>query len=664
MKIDNILNKEKSPDKATIAERATSIEDLKKSQKFYEFNDLSNATNINNNLLQEQEAIYDFLPPTTSKLKKLLLNSDADPSSLINDLHQNSGFLTNSVVNSNSASTKNNLVKANETNALTVPVNNKRNNHSVTKKATRNANKKKLFLCSECNEHFLKLHLFNHIKSVHNKFTCLYCYGFFVDAAALEKHLVKKHKVQNTAFFDEVSLQNYLCPKTAAKASKVVKAVCCKCGSIFNITDNNFVTHSCGDEDKVVEVPKNIHQNQNHIENSHQAVHNDLSCGETTMAVVAPPMRPLDPAKEDFYCDQAIQQWCQPPSFNTLDPHDQLSGVNTDHQPLVNETSSQNANDTWQNEQNQNRPIEEKLVVPKLMLKIPKGFQNQTFNNVESEDESDDEGSSDEDNERQSNKSESFTQNLSKSNDREGCSSSLSDTDNEANDSVVETPKKPENFPSLKLKIKNLASNNPESVLENFDFPPPSEDTKDFNDSTVQNDVDMTECPMDLEPTKEPEEPEPEPEKLIIIDGVVVTPADEDVMTLEISLKEGLDKIPIVKFMKICLTASFPFCLYCNHARKIVVNGRALASHFITHHRFHAMVDSITAEELHPEKIVSKFESSIIKMRRRRKVTSRFHTTSFTSAFSVAFKRRYTKSSIYTTGRCTRSRLSTVSCAR
>lgn len=614
MKIDNILNKEKSPDKATIAERAASIEDLKKSQKFYEFNDLSSATNINNNLLQEQEAIYDFLPPTTSKLKKLLLNSDADASSFINDIHQNSGFLTNSVVNSNSASTKNNLVKANETNTLSIG--SKRNNaNCVTKKTARNASKKKLFLCSECNEHFLKLHLFNHIKSVHNKFTCLYCYGFFVDAAALEKHLVKKHKVQNTAFFDELSLQNFLCPKTAAKASKAVKAVCCKCGSIFNITENNFVTHSCEHDEKTAEVPKLIHQQQTLRDVTHLALHNDLNCGETT---TAPPtqlaaIEPLDPAKEDFYCDQAIQQWCQPPSFKPLIHENQHFDGDATNQPIVNEASSQNFNDTWQAEPD--KPVEEKLVVPKLTLKIPKGYQNQTFNNMESEDESDEEGSSsDDENERQSNKSESISQNLSKSNDRDGYSSSLSDTDNEANDSVTdrveatEAPKKPENFPSLKLKIKNLASNNPESVLENFDFPPPSTDTKDSSVIAEQNDVDMTECPMDLEPTKEPE---PEPEKLIIIDGVIVTPANEDVLTLEISLKEGLDKVPIVKFMKICLKASFPFCLYCNHARKIVVNGRALAAHFITNHRFHAMVDSITAEELHPEKIVSKLESSI-----------------------------------------------------
>lgn len=582
MKIDNILNNEKSPDKASIAEHTASIEDIKKSHKIYEFNDLSSATNINNNLLQDQE-IYDYLPPTTSKLKKLLLNHAA---ASLSELHQNhSGFLNN-------ATTKNNnIVKTNNVNPA--PINNRKRNNGA-KKGAKNVNKEKLFLCSECNEYFLKLHLFNHIKRVHNKFTCLYCYGFFVDVGALEKHLVKKHKVHNTSFFDEQSLQNFLNLKTGAAAGvplKIVKAVCCKCGSIFCISDNDFHAHTCGDDEKALQVPT-AHRQQNHVEiSSHPAVQNDLNSIEE-----APPM--LDPAKEEFYCDQAIEQWCP------------LSS------PVVEkQTPSSQYQDEPPNNIVEPKP-EEKLVVPKLTLKIPKAFQQQQFDNVDSEEDSgDEESSSEDDNEQyESTKNESFSHNLSKLKDRDGYSSSLSDTDNEASDSVKnETPKKPENMPSLKLKIKNLASNNPESVLENFDFPKASEEPKSM-EAEPQNDVDMSECPMDLEPTNEivkEVEPEPEPIKQIIIDGVVVTPANEDVLTLDISLDEGLEKIPIVKLMKTCLKVSFPFCLYCNHARKIVVNGKALAIHFITHHRFHAMVDSITAEELHPEKIVEKLEASI-----------------------------------------------------
>lgn len=531
MKIDNILNKEKSPDKA---ERTASIEDIKKSQKFFEFNDLSSATNINNNL--EQEAIFDYLPPTTSKLKKLLLSTDPDTLA--------DSYLTG-------ASTKNHNI------SLAKPIEINRKNGR-----TRNVSKQKRFLCSECNEYFLRSHLFSHIKSVHNKFTCLYCYGFFVDVGALERHLVKKHKVQNTSFFDESALQGFL-------GHKPVKAVCCKCGSIF---ENDFHNHTCHGNEKVTEAPAEIPQ-QNHV--------------QTEPSYTPAP----EPAKDDFYCDQAIQQWCQP---NLKPPiqeelHRYESPVIEQPPPVVSEPSSHEIAPPPPIVAHP-EPIEEKLVVPKLTLKIPKAFQHQQFNNVESEEESGEEGSSSEDE-----LDESLSQKLSKSNEQDGFSSSLSDTDNET------TPKKPENMPSLKLKIKNLASNNPESVLENFDF-----------NELQQTDVDMSECPMDLEPEKmETAEPEPELPKLIIIDGVIVTPANEDVLTLDISLDEGLEKISIVKLMKICLKASFPFCLYCNHARKIVVNGRALATHFITHHRFQAMVDSITAEELHPEKFVDKFESSV-----------------------------------------------------
>lgn len=625
MKIDNILNKEKSPDKATIAERTASIEDIKKSQKFFEFNDLSSTTNINNNLLQEQEAIYDYLPPSTSKLKKLLLNSDLDA---LGDHHQNSGFLTNNLVNTNSATTKNSLVKPNnESNALSVTVNNRKNNNNninIAKKSAKNANKQKLFLCSECNEHFLKLHLFNHIKSVHNKFTCLYCYGFFADAGALEKHLVKKHKVQNTTFYDEHSLQNFLSQKPggAEMSPRVVFAVCCKCGLVYSITDGNFGNHSCSGQERALEVPTNLQpqsMDQNHIENAPQIVQNDLDSGKDAVSAA----RALEAAKEDFYCDQAIQQWCQP-NFKPTNQegsglYDNLEPASVKVQETVKDASSLNelqGNNEWP--EVEDKQVEEKLVVPKLTLKIPKAFQHQQFNNIESEEESlEEEGSSSEDdNERSIN----FSNKLSKSNERDIYSSSLSETDNETNEPELpkasETPKKQENMPSLKLKIKNLASNNPESVLENFDFRSENEQSKTLSESIEQeqhNDVDMTECPMDLEPetVEEEREPEPEPAKLIIVDGVVVTPANEDVQTLEISLNEGLDKVPIVKFMKICLKASIPFCLYCNHARKIVVNGRALATHFITHHRFHAMVESITAEELHPEKIVDKLESCI-----------------------------------------------------
>lgn len=332
--IDNIANKEKSPDKA---ERSTSIEDIKKTQKFYDFNDLSNnATTIETSLLiQEKDTIFDYLSPDNSKLKKLLLNSDPEVANLNtnNDkVHNNSEYLnnnnninTNSNCNSilsvnstnNSSTTKfnNNVLKTSKLEANAVALNsNKKDAATGEKKNAKNVNKEKLFLCSECNEYFLKLHLFNHMKSVHNKFTCLYCYGFFVKIDGLEKHLVKKHKVQNTSFFDEQTLRNYFNVKETETVSKVIKAVCCKCGLIFTITENNFHTHCCGDEKSLMKDATSTLQSLQNIEhNVNLAVQNDFNCvaAETSM-LVKQQQNVNDSIKDDPYCEQAIQQWLQP----------------------------------------------------------------------------------------------------------------------------------------------------------------------------------------------------------------------------------------------------------------------------------------------------------------------------------------------------------------
>ncbi|XP_030375191.1 uncharacterized protein LOC115624593 [Scaptodrosophila lebanonensis] len=90
-------------------------------------------------------------------------------------------------------------------------------------------------------------------------------------------------------------------------------------------------------------------------------------------------------------------------------------------------------------------------------------------------------------------------------------------------------------------------------------------------------------------------------------DGIVVAPADTH--TVDLQLDRPLDKFDMVVFVRICLKAVYPFCLYCNHARRIAVNGRQLLLHIIAQHRFTATVDSITAEELHAETIVAKLKS-------------------------------------------------------
>lgn len=350
--IDNIANKEKSPDKA---ERSASIDEIKKTQKFFDFNDLSsNAATINNKslIIPEKDPIFDYISPGSSKLKKLLLNSDPEVANLNinNEKVHNSEYLnnnnnndsnnllpldstnssssnnnnTNSLINNSIGSLRinngsNSLLKSKcEGNNNLVALNSNKNNGE--RKSVRNLTKQKLFWCSECNEYFLKLNLFNHMKSVHNKFTCLYCYGFFVKIESLEKHLVKKHKVQNTSFYDEQTLRSYFVAdeeettETSVSTTKVIKAVCCKCGTIFEIADNNFHEHCCtksGETNKssIKETVQNISS-----ENiTSLAVHSNLNCTIDNSNLTTSFVNQLNSAKDDeLYCEKAIQQWLQP----------------------------------------------------------------------------------------------------------------------------------------------------------------------------------------------------------------------------------------------------------------------------------------------------------------------------------------------------------------
>jgi hypothetical protein len=284
--IDNIVNKEKSPDKA---ERTASIEDIKKTQsKFFDItNDLTATTancgaNNNNSLLDDSG---------TSKLKKLLLNSNPEVA-VLNELMSNG--VTNNV-NNGVKSEDQKIVRDEEV------IESKPLATSPPKSA-----KQKLFLCSECNEYFLKLHLFNHMKCVHNKFTCLYCYGFFEKIEKLQQHLVRKHKVQNVAFFDEQTLKNCF-NSSGDSGDKVINAVCCKCATIFNISENNFHTHQCGGSAGGVKSAALNSKRKNSGAVQQASVENSIITNHRNNSIST--------AKEDdSYSEQAIQQLLQQPA--------------------------------------------------------------------------------------------------------------------------------------------------------------------------------------------------------------------------------------------------------------------------------------------------------------------------------------------------------------
>ncbi|CAL7947054.1 unnamed protein product [Xylocopa violacea] len=67
-------------------------------------------------------------------------------------------------------------------------------------------------------------------------------------------------------------------------------------------------------------------------------------------------------------------------------------------------------------------------------------------------------------------------------------------------------------------------------------------------------------------------------------DGIVL--AGEDVPCIDLNVNDILDSIEIEDLLKRCIEAASPFCVYCNHARHIAVNGKQLGLHMLAEHKF------------------------------------------------------------------------------
>ncbi|XP_020812806.1 uncharacterized protein LOC110187679 [Drosophila serrata] len=109
------------------------------------------------------------------------------------------------------------------------------------------------------------------------------------------------------------------------------------------------------------------------------------------------------------------------------------------------------------------------------------------------------------------------------------------------------------------------------------------------------------------QPILQPSLPLPPPPPLPPADGILV--AGVETPTVDLQLDRPLDRFSMVDFVRLCLKSVYSGCLYCNHARRIAVNGKQLVLHLISQHRFTATVDSITAEELYAETIVARLKS-------------------------------------------------------
>ncbi|XP_014280266.1 uncharacterized protein [Halyomorpha halys] len=70
------------------------------------------------------------------------------------------------------------------------------------------------------------------------------------------------------------------------------------------------------------------------------------------------------------------------------------------------------------------------------------------------------------------------------------------------------------------------------------------------------------------------------------LDSNEITLAREDVATMALTLDDKIENVPIQAVVKECVRTSCLSCNYCRHACKIAVNGKQLALHLLSEHRY------------------------------------------------------------------------------
>lgn len=171
-------------------------------------------------------------------------------------------------------------------------------------------------------------------------------------------------------------------------------------------------------------------------------------------------------------------------------------------------------------------------------------------------------------------------------------SSSHSDYNNQLNNEIdAEDTRK---VPKVTLKLPKPGSY-PDS---------PQEDSDDSEKLTMEVDqADSENEASNNHATEQEQEVQPSEPQMQV--------AGPDINIVELELEQPLDKFDIRVLLQKCLSATVPTCIYCNHARKIAVNGKQLGLHAIAEHRFSAVVNSITAEELIPESFVARIKEGL-----------------------------------------------------
>lgn len=446
--------------------------------------------------------------------------------------------------------------------------------------------KRKVFRCSTCSTYYESWNLFLHMKEIHQKHICLYCLRLFPTAEKLSIHLEMKHDLEQNHFETQ---EKFL--KSSRQSSFVM---CCTCEHLFS-EQNAFIEHSCPDFMKACSFcdQKGRHNiNCKTIKPKVKPIKLKVNGGTTTTTLPPLPPPPLPPTAPQL----------APPPPPPLEEHQEM--------PMEVDDSCNRILQVPEAEPEFNNKAEEEekegaLIVPKLKLRIPKEFQK----SVDSETSSSESGEDEEEEEPEVEPQPQLP-------------TIQEDSNSQSLQSFAELQRIQDEIEKTKQDIEK-------TKLAILPTPPPSQESRQPNspqnddfDTSVEEPKEL-EQPENLQPPPMEVEPPPSVQNNSDVDiescepvidnkpsdGIII--ADDHTRLLQMVLEKPIDKYHLMDLLRSCLKVSYHSCLYCNHGRRIAVNGNSLALHMLANHRFQATVDSITEEELRPETIVAKIKSGL-----------------------------------------------------
>ncbi|CAH1154218.1 unnamed protein product [Phaedon cochleariae] len=448
---------------------------------------------------------------------------------------------------------------------------------------------RKVFLCSACGTYYENWNLYMHMLEFHRRFICLYCLGMFSILEDLCQHIQSRHNLQpghkNTLdeFFNVYNEPCYV--------------VCCECNKLFSEQDN-FFYHNCVGKVKNKKLVKQQITPENHVTGESESVPENNS-KETVEK------------SDDISMNNNIGDDNKLPESIAMETSENITEFNNgahdserDCQNLENNENSLNCDTNHIAKLIEEKNIEES---DNLDPSVDHSEHEEDTEEIETTDMKDLEA-------EYSPKSHSIS-------DTEEIQEEV-ENNNKEMESVIDIPVETRKVPKLSLKIPKFESypepdpyeseDSDKLTMEVDQIESENEETEHLNEGEVViNNIPTPE--LENEST-EAEEPMKEEQNEIASNEPHSQIAGPDIPVIELELEQPLDKFDPCVLLQKCLQMTVSTCIYCNHARKIAVNGRQLGLHCIAEHRFSAVVNSITAEELIPMSFVNRINESLMEL--------------------------------------------------